>query len=132
MLGKRKKTGQEVRSFHRIGHPIKHKKSSNHVDKTLLPESVETDGILVDDELLSDLQQVVNNKSDHESVFEDDEFKRAFWDQQVTTYAILMELLYLVLAMYAYVLLYFHNVRFLHVKQKRMGYDGTLFSSDDV
>ena len=48
-----------------------------------LSSAEETDGILVDDELANDLHQVVNNKSDHESVFKDDEFKRIFWDQQV-------------------------------------------------
>ena len=29
------------------------------------------------------LHQVVNNISDHESVFSDDEFKKIFWDQQM-------------------------------------------------
>ena len=38
---------------------------------------------MVDDELANDLHQVVNNTSDHESVFSDDEFKKIFWDQQV-------------------------------------------------
>ena len=50
--------------------------------------AVETDGILVDDELSSDLQQVVDSKVDHEPMFGDDEFKRIFWDQQVPTHAI--------------------------------------------
>ena len=48
-----------------------------------LSSAVETDGIVVDDELANDLHQVVNNTSDHESVFSDDEFKKIFWDQQV-------------------------------------------------
>ena len=38
---------------------------------------------MVDDELANDLHQVVNNTSDHESVFSDDEFKKIFWDQQM-------------------------------------------------
>ena len=48
-----------------------------------LSSAVETDGIVVDNELANDLHQVVNNTSDYESVFSDDEFKKIFWDQQV-------------------------------------------------
>ena len=54
-----------------------------------LSNAVETDGILVDDELANDLHEVVNNKSDLELVFKDDEFRRIFWDQQVSCKGIL-------------------------------------------
>lgn len=51
-----------------------------------ISSAVEADGILVDDELATDLHQVVSNKSDHELLFKDDEFKRIFWDQQVNNH----------------------------------------------
>ena len=86
-----------------------------------LSSAVETDGILVDDELANDLHEVVNNKSDHELVVKDDEFRRIFWDQQVSYKGIV----------YTYVK-FLYYVRLLHIKQRRMAYDGTPFLSDGV
>ena len=77
-----------------------------------LSSAVETDGIL----LANDLHEVVNNKSDHELVIKDDEFRRIFWDQQVSYKGIV----------YTFVK-FLYYVRLLHAKQRRMAYNGTPF-----
>ena len=82
------RTPQRTARFVAVRKAIMNKNKQLQRLRMKLSSAVETDGILVDDELANDLHQVVNNKSDHESVFKDDEFKRIFWDQQVLSYCV--------------------------------------------
>ena len=77
------RTPQRAARFVAVRKAIINKNKQLQRLKAKLSSVVETDGILVDDELATDLHQVVNNESDHESELKDDEFKRIFWDQQV-------------------------------------------------
>lgn len=77
------RTPQRTARFVAVRKAIMNKNKQLQRLRRKLSCAVETNGVLVDDELANDLHQVVNNKSDHESVFNDDEFKKIFWDQQV-------------------------------------------------
>ena len=82
------RTPQKIARFEAVRKAIKNKNKQLQRLKMKLSRAVKTDGIFVDDELSSDLQQVVDSKADHEPVFGNDEFKRIFWDQQVPIHAI--------------------------------------------
>jgi len=83
-----------------------------------LDNLLDSNGVVVTDDLTHDIEKVV----DKHHVLEEDEFKRVFWEQQVS-----VPCAYKMLSMISVL-----SYRLLHGKQRRMEFDGTLYSYDGV